>query len=67
MSDVFWLMCGATWLQGLLSDDTVLAGALWRNFFEMDCADVEHIEKLVQYVRKQVSFVILDSKGLCKV
>lgn len=40
--------------EGLLSDDKVLAGALWRNFFEKTCQDVEHLEKLVEYVRKQL-------------
>lgn len=40
--------------EGLLSDDKALAGALWRNFFEKDCKDVAHLEKLVEYVRKQL-------------
>lgn len=40
--------------EGLLSNDKVLAGSLWRNFFEKDCKDVAHLEKLVEYVRKQL-------------
>lgn len=35
--------------------DRVLAGALWRGVFEGDCEDIERVELLVQYVRKQVS------------
>jgi len=38
-----------------MSDDIVLAGALWRNLFDKDCAHVVHLELMVQYVRKQVS------------
>ncbi|XP_069688529.1 ubiquinol-cytochrome-c reductase complex assembly factor 1 [Periplaneta americana] len=40
--------------EGLLSDDKVLAGAVWRRFFQRDCNDPEHIECLVHYIRKQV-------------
>lgn len=40
--------------EGLLSDDKALAGALWRNFFEKDCKDVAHLERMVEYVRKQL-------------
>lgn len=53
--------------EGLLSDDTVLAGALWRNFFEMDCKDVTHLENLVHYVRKQLQYLELqDSSSVIK-
>lgn len=41
-----------------MSDDKVLAGALWRRFFEKHCDNYESLENLVQYVRKQVQ--ILD-------
>lgn len=41
--------------EGLLSDDIVLAGALWRRFFSKECNDPELVELLVKYVRKQVS------------
>ena len=40
--------------QGLLDSDKVLAGSVWRVFFEMDCEDITHIELLVHYIRKQV-------------
>lgn len=40
--------------EGLLSDDKALAGALWRNFFEKDCKDIEHLEVMVEYVRRQL-------------
>lgn len=43
--------------EGLLSDDKALAGALWRNFFEKDCKDVAHLEKMVEYVRRQLCSV----------
>ncbi len=43
-----------TFIQGLLDDDRVLAGALWRQFFEFECEDPEHLRKLVHYVRQQV-------------
>lgn len=42
-------------LQGLLSDDSVLAAALWRNLFTCQCEDPRQLELMVEYVRKQVS------------
>ena len=44
--------------QGLLEDDRVLAGALWRHFFDFECKDAEKLEKLVHYVHKQVHITI---------
>lgn len=44
-----------TYDEGIMSDDKVLAGALWRRFFEMKCDNFEHLETMVKYVRKQVS------------
>jgi cytochrome b pre-mRNA-processing protein 3 len=40
--------------EGLLSNDTVLAGAVWRTFLLQDCSDPENVECLVHYIRKQV-------------
>ena len=40
-----------------MSNDRVLAGALWRRFFEMNCDDYEKIEKLVKYVRLQTEML----------
>lgn len=40
--------------EGILSDDKVLAGTLWRRYFVSQCNNPEHIEKLLIYVRKQV-------------
>lgn len=37
-----------------MSDDVVLAGALWRNLFDKNCAHASHLELMVEYVRKQV-------------
>lgn len=42
-----------------MSDDRVLASALWRRFFEMNCDDYGQIERLVKYVRQQAA--MLDS------
>jgi cytochrome b pre-mRNA-processing protein 3 len=38
--------------EGLMSDDKILASALWRRFFNMQCDDYEKLEKLVKYVRR---------------
>ncbi|XP_023725594.1 ubiquinol-cytochrome-c reductase complex assembly factor 1 isoform X1 [Cryptotermes secundus] len=43
--------------EGLLSKDTVLAGAVWRTFLQQDCNDPENVECLVHYIRKQVKFL----------
>ncbi|XP_018342135.1 PREDICTED: ubiquinol-cytochrome-c reductase complex assembly factor 1 [Trachymyrmex septentrionalis] len=40
--------------EGIQSDDKVLAGALWRRFFQLECNNPEHIETLLIYVRKQI-------------
>lgn len=38
--------------EGIMSDDKILASALWRRFFDMNCNDYTKLEKLVKYVRK---------------
>lgn len=40
--------------EGLLSDDMVLAGAVWRTLLQQQCSDLENVERLVHYIRKQV-------------
>ncbi|KAJ7331866.1 hypothetical protein JRQ81_014046 [Phrynocephalus forsythii] len=40
--------------EGILSDDHVLAAALWRNLFDKNCEDPRKLELMVEYVRKQV-------------
>ncbi|XP_076065610.1 ubiquinol-cytochrome c reductase complex assembly factor 1 [Oratosquilla oratoria] len=45
--------------EGILSNDKVLAGALWRRLFNMECSDPERLECCVSYVRKQIA--LLDS------
>ncbi|XP_061395569.1 ubiquinol-cytochrome-c reductase complex assembly factor 1-like [Musca vetustissima] len=45
--------------EGIMSEDRVLAAALWRRFFALNCDDYEKIERLVKYVRRQV--VMLDN------
>ncbi|KAI9587079.1 ubiquinol-cytochrome-c reductase complex assembly factor 1 [Glossina fuscipes] len=40
--------------EGIMSEDRVLATALWRRFFVMNCEDYNKIERLVKYVRIQV-------------
>lgn len=67
--------------EGILSDDKVLAGALWRRFFYLECNNPEHVELLLTYVRIQISlldniptqeilrkpnFRLVDIKSLCK-
>lgn len=37
--------------EGLMSDDMILASALWRRFCDMKCDDYSKLEKLVSYVR----------------
>lgn len=57
-----------TYDEGLMLDDKVLAGALWRRFFEMKCDNYEHLETMVKYVRLQVRFpelFIVPSKTYC--
>ncbi|XP_062445404.1 ubiquinol-cytochrome-c reductase complex assembly factor 1 isoform X4 [Rhea pennata] len=48
--------------EGILSDDHVLAAALWRNLFNRNCEDPRHLELLVEYVRKQ-SLTVAISGG----
>lgn len=45
--------------EGIISDDRVLAAALWRNLFNMKCDDPRQLELMVEYVRKQMQY--LDS------
>lgn len=40
--------------EGILSDDKVLAGALWRRFFDRNCT-ARQLEVMVKYVRQSVS------------
>lgn len=48
--------------EGLLSTDEVLAGALWRNIWDMKYVDPTLLTLAVEYVRKQV--VHLDTQDL---
>ncbi|XP_065652462.1 ubiquinol-cytochrome-c reductase complex assembly factor 1 isoform X3 [Hydra vulgaris] len=52
--------------EALLSHDTVLASALWRNLFaEKSKSDPENIALLVEYIRKQIHHLeSLDSEAL---
>ncbi|XP_071547074.1 ubiquinol-cytochrome-c reductase complex assembly factor 1 [Panulirus ornatus] len=43
--------------EGLMSDDKMLASALWRRLFSKNCEDPERLECCVQYVRKQIAFL----------
>lgn len=43
--------------EGLLSDDKVLAGALWATFFNLENNNPEAIERLIIYIRKQISLL----------
>uniref|UniRef100_A0A3Q2NTL6 Ubiquinol-cytochrome c reductase complex assembly factor 1 n=1 Tax=Fundulus heteroclitus TaxID=8078 RepID=A0A3Q2NTL6_FUNHE len=44
--------------EGILSDDCVLAAALWRNLFNRQCEDPQQLELMVEYVRKQVGLFL---------
>ncbi|KAM9759159.1 ubiquinol-cytochrome c reductase complex assembly factor 1 [Menidia menidia] len=51
--------------EGILSDDCVLAAALWRNLFNRQCEDPQQLELMVEYVRKQMQFIdALDGNDL---
>lgn len=51
--------------EGILSDDCVLAAALWRNLFNRECEDPRQLELMVEYVRKQMQFIdALDGEDL---
>ncbi|KAK7145243.1 hypothetical protein R3I94_011370 [Phoxinus phoxinus] len=51
--------------EGILSDDCVLAAALWRNMFNRQCEDPRQLEMMVEYVRKQMQFIdALDGEDL---
>ncbi|XP_070163191.1 ubiquinol-cytochrome-c reductase complex assembly factor 1 isoform X2 [Polyergus mexicanus] len=67
--------------EGIQSDDKILAGALWRRFFHLECNNPEHIETLIIYVRKQICLFdnlpsheilkkpilkLIDIKDVCK-
>jgi len=56
-SNVIYLqgVFNALYVQGALGSDAVLAGAIWRNIFDMKCTDVSHLELLVDYTRRQVN------------
>lgn len=43
--------------EGLMTDDRVLSGAIWRRFFEMKCDDFCKLEILVKYVRQQIQML----------
>lgn len=43
--------------EGIMSDDKVLAGALWRRFFRSECSNPEKLEQLLIYVRQQVNLL----------
>ncbi|XP_052466996.1 ubiquinol-cytochrome-c reductase complex assembly factor 1-like [Carassius gibelio] len=50
---------------GILSDDCVLAAALWRNVFNRQCEDPRQLELMVEYIRKQMQFIdALDGEDL---
>ncbi|XP_060925558.1 ubiquinol-cytochrome-c reductase complex assembly factor 1 [Limanda limanda] len=51
--------------EGILSDDSVLAAALWRNLFSRECEDPKQLELMVEYVRKQMQSIdALDGEDL---
>ncbi|XP_071804382.1 ubiquinol-cytochrome-c reductase complex assembly factor 1-like isoform X2 [Asterias amurensis] len=54
--------------EGLLSNDSVLAGALWRNIFVKRDIEAEQVADMVEYVRQQVQYLeTLDTAQLLQV
>uniref|UniRef100_A0A7M4F5P5 Ubiquinol-cytochrome c chaperone domain-containing protein n=1 Tax=Crocodylus porosus TaxID=8502 RepID=A0A7M4F5P5_CROPO len=49
--------CTSLFPLGIVSDDHVLAAALWRNLFNKNCDDPRQLELLVEYVRKQMQYL----------
>ncbi|CAH1175863.1 unnamed protein product [Phaedon cochleariae] len=43
--------------EGVLSDDIVMAGAIWRRFYQMQDVHVHNLEKIVKYIRKQIALL----------
>ena len=43
--------------EGMLSDDMVLAGAIWRSFFQSEIVTPKQLETLVCYIRKQQAYL----------
>ncbi|XP_029358097.1 ubiquinol-cytochrome c reductase complex assembly factor 1 [Echeneis naucrates] len=43
--------------EAILSDDKMLASALWRNLFTCQCEDPKQLELMVEYVRKQMQYI----------
>ncbi|XP_050311707.1 ubiquinol-cytochrome-c reductase complex assembly factor 1 [Anthonomus grandis grandis] len=43
--------------EGLQSDDTVLAGALWRRVYQRNYAAPQHLEEIVKYIRKHMALL----------
>ncbi|XP_076252561.1 ubiquinol-cytochrome c reductase complex assembly factor 1 [Rhynchophorus ferrugineus] len=41
--------------EAINSDDIVLAGALWRRIYQKEYASPQHLESLINYVRKHIS------------
>ncbi len=55
-----WFKCSMLYFfKGLLDDDRVLAGVLWRQFLQYECEDAVQLKKLVHYVRQQVIIRLL--------
>jgi len=52
-------------MQGALGSDAMLAGAIWRNIFEMNAVDVSVVELLVDYTRRQVLIRSFHSVWTC--
>lgn len=41
--------------EGLLTSDTVLAGAIWRHIFGQEEFDPRHLSLMVDYIRQNIS------------
>ena len=45
--------------EGIQENDMVLAAAVWRRFFGFSCEDFTLVERLVKYIRAQVSIILM--------
>lgn len=43
--------------EGIMTNDKILAGALWRRLFQSECNNPEHLERLVIYVHKTMKML----------
>lgn len=56
--------------EGLMSSDTVLAGAIWRTLLLRKDFDPRHLEALIEYIRENIATldkISIDELSKCEV